>query len=310
MKARVGSEATGNLVLLEAAKKLSSNCGYTPLQLREAIPYIREFHHKVMVVKIGGSVLYGGASQRIFLEDVIFLTQIGVRMVLVHGGSHQLSDRMKAAGLTPNLKNGERYTDARTLALAVQVFGEINATLVDLIKQAGGEAIGFPPGKGSVVRAARKGTDAENFVGRVTDVDTERIFALREEYIPVITCIGSNNGDLFNINADEVAARIARALRAEKLILTTDVDGVMDADNRLISTLTLRQAKSLVSSQVISSGMIPKVNVCLDALRCGVHKTHIISGKREGSLLCEVLTDSGVGTEIVMRKRARLRRSA
>lgn len=300
----------GNLVLLEAAKKLSSSYGYTPLQLREAIPYIREFHHKVMVVKIGGSVLYAGASQRTFFEDVVFMTQIGVRMVLVHGGSHQLSDRMKAEGITPNIKDGERYTDARTLALAVEIFGQINTAVVDSIKQAGGKAIGFPPGKGNIVRAERKGTDTENFVGRVTHIDTERIFALREEYIPVITCIGSSNGDLFNVNADEVAARIASVLRAEKLILTTDVDGVMDADNRLISTLTLRQARSLVSSQVISSGMIPKVNVCLDALRCGVHKTHIINGKREGSLLCEVLTDSGVGTEIVMRKLGRVRPSA
>ncbi len=299
----------GKVVLLEAARELSTKFGYTPVQLREAIPYIREFQHKVMAVKIGGSVLHDGTSQRTFFEDVVFMAHIGVRMILVHGGSRQLSERMRREGIEPKLQHGERYTDHRTLNLAVEVFNELNAEIVAAIRAVGGKAVGFPAGRGGVVRAERKGRDEGNFVGTVTGIDTERLIALKEQYIPVITCIGGN-GDLFNINADEVAAAIASALRAEKLILLTNVDGVNDAAGHLISTLTLRQTQALLTSGVISSGMVPKVKVCLDALKAGVGKTHIINGSREGSLLCEVLTDTGVGTEIVMRKASRARRRA
>jgi acetylglutamate kinase len=300
----------GKVVLLEAAKRLSSEFGYTALQLREAIPYIREFQGKTMVVKIGGSVLHAGTSQRTFFEDVVFMAHVGVRMILVHGGSRQLSERMRREGLEPKVQSGERYTDRPTLDLAVEVFSELNAEIVAGISSASGKAVGFPAAIGGIVRTERKGTDPNNFVGKVTAIDTERILALRDAYISVITCIGSSNQTLFNINADEVAGAIAGALRAEKLILLTDVDGVRDGHGNFASTLTLRQTKTLLASKVISSGMVPKVNVCLAALRAGVHKTHIINGSKEGSLLCEVLTDSGVGTEIVMRKAAPTRRCA
>lgn len=296
-------------MLLHAARELSAN-GCTPLELREAIPYMREFEGKIMVVKIGGSVLdNASAHHRTFYGDVAFMAQLGVRMILVHGGSRHLSRRMRSEHIEPRIVDGERYTDQRTLALAVEEFNRLNNEIVAAIKAAGGKAIGFPAGKSEIVQAERKGNDQNNFVGKVTAINTDRLHALKDRYIPVITCVGGN-GTLFNINADEVAAAIAKALKAEKLILLTDVDGVKDGRGDLISTLTVRQTGALLASGVINSGMVPKVKVCIDALKAGVNKAHIINGNEKGSLLCEVLTEGGIGTEIVMRKTFHARRTA
>lgn len=292
------------VVLLTAAKRLSAEFGYSKLQLREAIPYIREFQDKTMVVKVGGSILDDDADSRPFLEDIVFMKQIGISVVLVHGGSRDLSNRMAEEGIKPRMMDGERYTDRRTLELAVEVFNKINRQLVTSIKDLGGQALGFPAGGQALIQAERKGDDQGNFVGRVTRVDVERLQSLKPEYIPIATCIGTGaSRQLYNINADEVASKIACALRAEKLILLTNVDGVVDAEGQLISTLTHRRTKQLLKAGIIQSGMRPKVRVCLEALQSGVQKTHIINGVKPGSILCEVLTDSGVGTEIVMTKR-------
>jgi len=277
----------------------------------QTLPYIRKFHGKEMVVKVGGSILHETASQDAFLEDVIFMAQIGIRVVLVHGGARHLNDRMQKAGVKPRLKDGERHTDARTLVLAMEVFNKLNDHLVKSIRSLGGQAIGFRAGESAVILAKRKDEDPENYVGTVTGVDGEPIRALKEGYIPVLTCIGTgDSGEHFNINADEVASCLAGGLHCEKLILLTDVDGVKGSDDALISTLTDVEAERLMKIGVISRGMIPKVRMCLDALRDGVHKAHIINGSQEGSLLCEVLSDAGVGTEIVMTKSQRHGRSA
>ncbi|MBI3768502.1 MAG: acetylglutamate kinase [Deltaproteobacteria bacterium] len=269
----------------------------------QAMPYIRQFRDKTMVVKVGGSVLHGGTSQKAFLDDVIFMAQIGIHVVLVHGGSRHLTDKMRAAGIEPQVRDGERYTDRRTLAIATSVFNELNAALVDSIRALSGQAIGLRAGDSSVIFAKRKGSDPNNYVGTVTRVDAEPIRALKDGYIPVLTCIGSGDaGEHFNINADEVASRLACELHAAKLILLTNVDGVNGSDGRLISTLTAAEAERLMKTGVISSGMIPKVRMCLDALRGGVRKAHILNGSSKGSLLCEVLSDTGVGTEIVARR--------
>ena len=303
----------GKVVLLQAAKRLSTQFGYSSIQLREAIPYIREFQDKVMVVKVGGSILNDDdgdlTAQRTFLEDVIFMAQIGIRAVLVHGGSYQLSRRMREEGLSPAVRQGERYTDAPTLSLAVEVFNRINSEIVEAIKALGGRAIGFRAGKDCLIYAERKHKDPNNFVGKVTKVDADRLRALKKGYIPVLTCIGFGEGQLFNVNADEVASRVALALRAEKVILLTNVDGVKDEKGSLISTLTQSRAKRLISSGIVDAGMVPKVRVCLEALEAGVTKAHIINGATEGSLLCEVLSESGVGTELVKAKARRVRAS-
>jgi len=294
-------------VLLNAAKVLAAG-GYTPVELREAIPYIREFQHRIMVVKVGGSVLEKEpAPQRTFFEDVAFMAHLGLRMILVHGGSRQLSERMRAEHIEPTIEDGERHTDRRTLRLAIEEFNKLNKEVVACIKAAGGKAVPFPAGRNDIVEAERKGSDPKNFVGRVTRINADRLRAVKDECIPVITCIGGN-GELFNINADDVAAAIAKELKAEKLILLTDVEGVKDSCGDLISTLTVTRATRLLASRVISKGMVPKVKVCIDALKAGVSKAHIINGNAKGSLLCEVLTDGGVGTEIVMHKPDRVHR--
>lgn len=297
--------------LLHTAKELSAD-GYTPVELREAIPYIQKFQGCTMVVKVGGSVLEDETNDHgTFFKDLAFMANIGARMILVHGGSRQLSQRMKAENIEVDINNGVRRTNLRVLRLAVEEFNKLNKRITRCIKAAGGKAIPFPAGKSDIVQAERKSADPDDFVGRVTGVTTDRLTALKDKYIPLITCLGSgSDGTLFNINADEVAAAIAKALKAEKLILLTDVDGVKDADGKLISTLTMRQTHELLASKVIIKGMIPKVKTCIDALNAGVGKAHIINGNKSGALLSEVLTDGGIGTEIVMTKKSLVRRSA
>jgi acetylglutamate kinase len=290
------------VVLMNAAKALAREHGFDTLQLREAIPYMREFQDKTMVVKVGGSVLEDANSQLTFLEDVVFMATIGIRVILVHGGSRQLSAAMKKMGLEPVVRDGERYTDAVTLELAKAEFNKLNSQLVNSIRKLGGLAVGFPASEGTFVRARRKGQDPLNFVGVVTGVDDSSLNSLKEGSIPVITCIGRSDTDFFNINADEVAAELAVAVKAEKLILLTDVDGVKDANGNLFSTLTRDEVERLLADGIIRGGMVPKVSVCLDALKHGVHKTHIVNGEVEGSLLCEVLSDAGAGTEIVAKQ--------
>jgi acetylglutamate kinase len=270
------------VVLMNAAKALAREHGFDSLQLREAIPYMREFQDKTMVVKVGGSVLEDVNSQLTFLEDVVFMATIGIRVILVHGGS--------------------RYTDAVTLELAKTEFNKLNSQLVNSIRKLGGLAVGFPASEGTFICARRKGQDPLNFVGVVTGVDDSSLNSLKEGSIPVITCIGRSDTVFFNINADEVAAELAVAVKAEKLILLTDVDGVKDANGNLLSTLTRDEVERLLADGVIRAGMVPKVRVCLDALKHGVHKTHIVNGEVEGSLLCEVLSDAGAGTEIVAKQ--------
>jgi len=297
--------------LLHAARELSAD-GYTPVELREAIPYIQKFHHCTMVVKVGGSVLEDeDIDHTTFFKDVVFMAHIGARMILVHGGSRQLTTRMEAEGITPDIVHGVRRTNRRVLGLAVEEFNKLNKRITECVKAAGGKPVPFLAGKSDVIQAERKDKDPENFVGKVTGVNIERLTVLKDKCIPLVTCIGTDSdGTLLNINADEVAAAIAKSLKAAKLIVLTDANGVNDAKGKLISTLTMRQTTSLLASGVINKGMIPKVKTCIDALRAGVGKAHIINGNKTGALLSEVLTDGGIGTEIVMAKKSRVRRSA
>lgn len=287
--------STSKIAQLELAKRLSIDPNYAGIDLGEAIPYIREFENKVMVVKVGGSVLEDGDDQRTFLADVAFMARIGIRTVLIHGGSRQLSAEMKRRGMEVRSTDGVRHTEKATLDLAVEVFDEINTRLVEMLRQHSCLA----QRTRDVVFAKRLGVDLTNFVGRIDRIDLRPFEGLKDKTVPVLTCLGFDGRTHFNMNADLVASAVAGELKAEKLILLTDVPGVKSRTGELISTLTTVEAENLISQGVIRNGMIPKVRVCLDALENGVHKTHIIDGSAKGSLLCELLSDSGVGTEIV-----------
>lgn len=281
--------------------------------LIEALSYIRQFHHRVIVIKLGGSAMEEPEALRATLQDVVFMATVGLRPVLVHGGGKPIDRAMAAAGLTPRKVQGRRYTDEETLAIVVRVLmEEINSDVVRHIRQLGGRAVG--PHGGAVQylfgeKLLLPGPEGEPIdlgrVGEVTRVDVELIRDLcAGGVIPVIPSVAQDaDGAWLNVNADTAAAAVAAQLGAEKLALLTDTPGIlMDrADpESLIRGLDARQCDELIRRRVIDAGMIPKVEACLDGLRGGVKKTHIIDGRLRHSLLLEIYTDRGVGTEIVL----------
>jgi len=281
--------------------------------LIEALPYIRRFYAKTIVIKYGGSTMEEKGLKRNFALDVVLLKYIGLNPVIVHGGGPQIGEMLTKIGKKSKFIDGMRVTDSETMDVVEMVLvGKINKELVNLINQQGGKAVGLSGKDGRLITAKKlrltkshgKGKDPEvidiGMVGEVQEINPHVIEALeKENFIPVIAPVGvGEEGETYNINADLVAGKIAGALRAEKLILLTDVKGVIDERNQLIQTLVAKQAKRLIAQKVISSGMIPKVNCCLDALEAGVTKTHIIDGRVEHAVLLEIFTDMGIGTQI------------
>lgn len=283
--------------------------------LIEALSYIRRFHHRLTVIKLGGSVLEEKAALKATLQDVVFMSTVGLRPVLVHGGGKPIDQAMRAAGLNPRKVQGRRYTDADTLAIVVRVLiDEINADIVRQIRELGGRAVGLhrPPlpvlfGK----KWALPGPGGEPFdlghVGEVTRVDRDLIETFCSgRVIPVIPSVALTDGDeeaWLNVNADTAAAAVAEKLEAEKLVFLSDTPGILrdrNHENSLISHLNAAGCQDLIAKGIIDSGMIPKVEACLDALRAGVRKTHMIDGRLRHSLLLEIYTDRGVGTEITL----------
>ena len=268
--------------------------------LMEALPYIRAFQGKTLVIKYGGAAMEQASLKEQFAKDVLLLRLVGIRPVIVHGGGPQIGALMKRLGKEPRFVGGMRVTDDATMSVVEMVLGGmVNKEIVRLINRAGGRAVGITGKDGKLVRARRVPD-----LGRVGEVEAvtpeivERL--LSADFIPVIAPIGADEeGETLNINADPFAARMAAALRAEKLVLLTDVDGVRGADGQLLSTLTAEQADRLVASGVIEGGMIPKVACGLDALADGVRKVHIVDGRLEHALLLEIFTDQGIGTELV-----------
>jgi len=274
--------------------------------LIEAMGWIRRFRGKTTVIKLGGSLLECEDARRHILLDVIFMESVGMRPVIVHGGGKAINDAVREAGIEPQFVRGRRVTDAQTLEIVRKVLaGDLNRTLTEEIEYLGGRAINLSPDTTNVLfgeKWTEEGTDL-GFVGHVTRVDRDVIEGLSyTDQVPVIPsmCFGED-GQLYNVNADTAAMAVAQALGAEKLVFLSDVNGVRmdktDPDS-IIHSLSAEQARKLIDQGVIDSGMIPKVEACLQTLDRGVGKVHIIDGRIRHSLLLEIYTTSGVGTEI------------
>lgn len=279
--------------------------------LVEALPYIQKFRGDTVVVKFGGSIMESEIGYRNILKDVAFMECVGLQPVLVHGGGKAVSKKMREAHIQPNFVNGLRVTDEATIHVVESVLnGEVNPHLVEIIKNYGGKAHGIH-GEDIIKVKKHTGIDPETnqeldwgYVGKVIDVDIEPIIAfLKADIIPVITPLGrGEDGHLYNVNADEVGNAIARSLKARKLVFLSDVPGLMknQADpTSLITSLQVSEVEDLIKRGIISGGMLPKIAGAVEALKAGVSKVHIIDASLPHSLLLELFTDKGVGTEIV-----------
>jgi len=280
--------------------------------LIEALPYIRNFFGKTFVIKYGGAAQVKDELKDSFAKDIVMLNFIGIRTAIVHGGGPKISAMMERMGKKPKFVQGQRVTDQETMDIVEMVLGGlVNKEIVSLINSHGGKAVGLSGKDGGLIKAKKKmikktaETGADEIidiglVGEVTNIDPHIIVSLEKEgFIPVISPVGVGpDGDTLNINADYVASSVASALQAEKLILLTDVPGIIDKNGKIISTLRKRQIKKLIDSGTVTGGMLPKIQSCLKALEGGVSKTHIVDGRVPHCLLLEIFTKEGIGTEI------------
>ncbi len=278
--------------------------------LAKALPYIRKFHGKTMVIKYGGNAMTDPALQRAFAEDVVLLKLVGINPVVVHGGGPQIEGLLKRLGKKGEFIQGMRVTDAETMEVVEWVLaGEVQQDIVGLINHAGGKAVGLTGRDGGMIRAQKlkmlDNTDAskEHDVGQVGDIvsiDPSVVKALQDDaFIPVISPIGfGENNESYNINADVVAAKLATVLKAEKLMMLTNISGVLDKAGELLTDLTARQIDALFADGTLSGGMLPKIAGALDAAKSGVNSVHIIDGRVPHVLLLEILTDQAFGTMI------------
>jgi acetylglutamate kinase len=281
--------------------------------LMEALPYIKRFANKTIVIKYGGHAMSDERLKESFAKDVILLKYIGLNPVIVHGGGPQINDTLQKYGIVSQFVRGMRVTDAQTMAVVEMVLvGQVNKEVVGLLNRQGGRAVGLCGKDGELLLCKKllqevKGDDGQTemidigYVGDVVRVNRELIETLEKgRFIPVIAPVGVGaEGESYNINADVVAGRVAAALGAEKLILLTDVQGVKDRDGRLLSSIAVAEMHRLIEEEAIVGGMIPKVICCAEALRDGVKKAHIIDGRVEHATLLEIFTDVGIGTEIL-----------
>ena len=272
--------------------------------LTAALPYIKKYNGKTVVIKYGGNAMINEQLKQQVMEDIVLLWLIGVKVVLVHGGGPEISDTMKRLGKQSEFVNGLRVTDKETVDIVQMVLaGKINKTLVNLIQMKGGHAIGVSGIDGGIIEAKMK-DEALGFVGDITKIRTQPITDMLEKnYIPVVSTVASDRqGNTYNINGDTAAAYIAGALGAERLIMMTDIAGLlMDKDDptTLIPHITVSEAKKLYDTGVISGGMIPKVDCCIEALSKGVNNVVIMDGRIPHSILMELLTDEGAGTMVM-----------
>jgi acetylglutamate kinase len=270
--------------------------------LIEALPYIKQFRGKTVVVKVGGAALEDLELRQRFAEDVVLFTWVGIRVVVVHGGGKQISAMLERLGIEPRFAGGVRVTDAPTLEVVEMVLGgQLNKELVRLVQSLGGRAVGLTGKDGGLITARRAGGEPDlGLVGEVVAVDPAVIERLAPEFIPIVAPLAAGaGGETLNVNADPFAARLAARLGAVKLVLLTDVPGVAGPGGELIATLSGARARELVAGGAIRGGMIPKVASALSALEDGVGKVHIIDGRIEHALLLEIFTDRGVGTQLI-----------
>ena len=279
--------------------------------LMEALPYIKAFNNKTFVIKFGGNAMVDPALSNSFALDIILLNYVGIRPVIVHGGGPQIGEFMDRLGMKTKFVDGLRVTDKNIIEIVEMVLvGKINKEIVGHINQNGGKAVGLSGKDGNLLMAEKIWLKDKNdplkkvdigMVGEVKSVNPNVINTLdTAQFIPVIAPLGAGeDGETYNINADTAAGEIASALKAEKLILLTDVEGVKDKNDNLLSTLTEQETEKSIETGAISGGMIPKVNCCCKALDKGVGKAHIIDGRVEHAVLLEIFTDVGIGTQIV-----------
>jgi acetylglutamate kinase len=283
--------------------------------LLEALPYIRRFNNKTIVIKYGGHAMVDDELKDKFAQDVVMMKYIGINPVVVHGGGPQIGTLLKKFGKESKFIQGMRVTDQETMDIVEMVLvGMVNKEIVGLINRHGGNAVGLSGKDGNLIKAEKyylseekvKNTPPEiidiGLVGKVKNINSELIATLSlNSFIPVIAPTGIGDaGETYNINADIVAGEIAVALQAEKLLLLTDVEGVLDKDKKLINAMSDKEAMKLIDDGIVEGGMFPKVKCCMKALKGGVKKTHIIDGRLKHAILLEIFTDKGIGTEIVL----------
>ncbi len=282
--------------------------------LLESLPYIKEYFDKVVVVKIGGSMMEDNNILESALDDLILMKYVGIKVVLIHGGGKQINEMAVERGIKPQFVDGLRVTNRDTIEIVKMVLvGDINTKIVSFLNKHGNIAVGISGNDGGFIKCSKKkykknGKNVDlGFVGEIDSVNSQFLGnILKNGYIPVIATLGADNkGNIYNINADTCAAEIAVSLNAKKMILLTDVDGIMKIkgkEKKLISILTMEQCMKLIKSGKISSGMIPKVIACIDALKSGAERTHILNGIKKHSILVEIFTDKGIGTMITSSK--------
>ena len=274
--------------------------------LIEALPYIRMFYNKIVVVKYGGSAMLDEELKKNVIQDVALLKLVGMHPVIVHGGGKEISKWVSMMGKQPEFVNGLRVTDADTMGVAEMVLNKVNKSLVQFLEENGVKAVGLTGKDGGLLHVEKKYVDGKDigFVGNITKVDTKIIDTLIENgYVPVIAPIGMDDSyQAYNINADDAACSIAEALGAEKLAFLTDIEGVYKDPkdpSTLMSVLTLEDAEQLITDGYIGGGMLPKLRNCIDAVKSGVSRVHILDGRKAHCLLLEFFTQKGVGTAIV-----------
>jgi len=282
--------------------------------LIEALPYIRRFNNATIVVKYGGHAMVDERLKKAFALDIILMKYVGLNPIVVHGGGPQIGTFLEKLSIDSEFVDGMRVTDKQTMDVVEMVLvGKVNKEIVNLINQNGGQSVGLSGKDGQLITAKKmkyfknKGDDQPpeiidmGMVGEITSVNNRILKSLIDsQFIPVIAPVGAGKkGETYNINADLVASHIATSLKARKLILLTDTEGVLDKEGNLISALTMKEAKKLINNETIKGGMIPKIICCLEALKGGVKKAHIIDGRENHAILLEIFTKVGVGTEIV-----------
>lgn len=284
--------------------------------LVEALPYIRRFKGATIVVKYGGHAMVDDQLKKAFALDMILMKYVGFNPVVVHGGGPQIGTFLKRLSIESEFVDGMRVTDKQTMDVVEMVLvGKVNKEIVSLINHNGGQAVGLSGKDGQLITARkmkyvrRRGDDQPpeiidiGMVGEITSVDNRVLLSLlKSDFIPVIAPVGAGKkGETYNINADTVAGHIAASLKARKLVLLTDTEGVMDKEGKLISSMKVADAPRLIEEGTVRGGMIPKINCCIQAIKGGVRKAHIIDGRKEHAILLEIFTKLGIGTEIVPR---------
>ena len=274
--------------------------------LVEALPYIQKFNRKVIVVKYGGSAMVDEQLKKSVISDVTLLKLVGFKPIIVHGGGKEISKWVGIVGKEAQFINGLRVTDEETMEIAEMVLGRVNKSLVSMVEELGVKAVGISGKDGGLLKVKKKYADGKDigYVGEITDVDPKILYDLMEkDFLPIICPVGLDDEfNTYNINADDAACAIARAVGANKLAFLTDIEGLyrdFEDKSSLISEITVKEAKELIAGGTIGGGMLPKLSNCIDAIEAGVSRVHIIDGRIPHSILMEIFSDRGVGTAIL-----------